>query len=165
MLSLGVGLLFALHKTKPHYIGVNYTDKDGKNQGILLQGHKSNFRAIIVALQGVTGAPVSVSEKERGEIPAGIAVQTTKEPTQPKETEKPSASGTAPATATAAAASQEAPASISVSSTPDGAEISVDGAFSGNTPSTLKLKPGKHNVRVSLVGYKDWTREITVEVE
>jgi hypothetical protein len=41
-----------------------------KTDRVLLQGDKSNFRAIIVALQGVTGAPVSVSEKERGEIPA-----------------------------------------------------------------------------------------------
>jgi hypothetical protein len=161
VVSLGAGLLFTLHKTKLHYIGVNYTDKDGKSQGILLQGDKSNFRAIIAALQGVTGAPVSVSEKERGEIPAGITVQTTKEPAQPKEAEKPSASGATPATAVAA--SQEAPASISISSNPDGAEISVDDAFSGNTPSTLKLRPGKHNIRIKLTGYKDWTREIAVE--
>lgn len=36
ILSLGVGALFALHKTKLHYIGINYTDKDGKKQGLLL---------------------------------------------------------------------------------------------------------------------------------
>ncbi len=157
VLSLGVGLLFTLHKTKLHYIGVNYADKDGKNQGVLLQGDKSNFRAIIVALQGVTGAPVAVAEKERSEIPAGISVQTTKEPIEAKGKEKPSA------TSVGAPVTSEALASISVTSNPDGAEISVDDSFAGNTPSTLKLKPGKHKISVTLAGYKAWTREISVE--
>src|SRR5215471_3719769 len=34
VISLGIGALFALHKTKLHYIGVNYKDTDGKDQGI-----------------------------------------------------------------------------------------------------------------------------------
>src|ERR1700760_3074335 len=56
--SLGIGALSALHKTKLHYIGINFTDENGKKQGVLLQGDKGNFRAILVALQGVTGVPV-----------------------------------------------------------------------------------------------------------
>jgi hypothetical protein len=32
----------------------------------------------------------------------------------------------------------------------------------GNAPATLKLKPGKHTIKVVMVGYKDWSREITV---
>ena len=51
---------------------------------------------------------------------------------------------------------------IAVSSAPDNAEISVDGAFVGNAPATLKLSPGKHTIRVSLPGYKEWAKEITV---
>jgi hypothetical protein len=35
VLSLGVGALFVLHKTKLHFIGVNYTDAAGKKQGVL----------------------------------------------------------------------------------------------------------------------------------
>lgn len=166
VISLGVGALFALHKTKLHFIGINYTDKDGKKEGVLIQGDKSNFRAIIVALQGVTGAPVSVSEKERSEIPAGIATQSVKEPEEPKQ-----APQSVPATATAATTPattttvplQDAPASISITSSPDAAEIHIDDAFSGNTPATLKLPPGKHVIRVSLASYKEWSREITVQ--
>jgi hypothetical protein len=152
-LSLGVGALFALHKTKLHFIGVNYTDKDGKKQGLLLQGDKSNFRAILVALQGVTGVPVSVAEKERSEIPAGVAVQSVREPA---ENPQPAAPAGLAQTATA----QEAPESLSVTSNPDGAEIYVDDSLFGNTPATLKLTPGKHTIRVSLSGYKNWVREI-----
>lgn len=158
IISLGVGVLFALHKTKLHYIGVNYTDKDGKKQGLLLQGDKSNFRAIIVALQGVTGAPVSVSEKERSEIPAGVTVQALPAAEQGKQTAPPSASTTSQVTA-----AQEAPESISVTSNPDGAEIYLDDSFVGNAPATLKLSPGKHTIRVKCAGYKEWIREITAQ--
>jgi hypothetical protein len=43
------------------------------------------------------------------------------------------------------------------------AEVSLDGSFIGNTPATLKLKPGQHTVRVALDGYKDWSRDLTVQ--
>lgn len=158
ILSLGVGALFALHKTKLHFIGINYTDNDAKKQGLLFQGDKSNFRAIIVALQGVTGAPVSVSEKERGEIPAGISVSATKEP----DTATHSAS-TPDSSAVQAETKREVTESFAVTSNPDGAEIYVDDFLIGNTPTTLKLQPGKHKVRVSMTGYKDWVREITAQ--
>jgi len=169
MISLGVGVLFLLHKTKLHFIGINYTDTAGKKEGVLLQGDKSNFRAIIVALQGVTGVPVSVSEKERSEIPAGIAVQSVREPEEPKQASEPMPANTAaPPPASAPAATTAPPpqgpsASISITSNPDAADIYVDDAFSGNAPATLKLSPGKHTIRASLTGYKPWSREITVE--
>ena len=152
VISLGIGALFALHKTKLHFIGVNYTDGAGKSQGILIQGDKSNFRAIIVALQGVTGAPVSVSEKERGEIPAGIATQSVKDSAEVKQT-----------AATTETKATEAPASVAITSNPDGAEIYVDDGLVGNAPSTVKLQPGKHTIRVTLSGYKPWSREITTQ--
>ena len=53
--------------------------------------------------------------------------------------------------------------SVHVVSTPDGADVYSDGAFVGNAPSTLKLAPGKHTVRVTSSGYKDWSRDITVQ--
>jgi hypothetical protein len=167
LLSLGVGALFALHKTKLHYIGVNYSDKDGKKQALLLQGDKSNFRAIIVALQGVTGVPVAVGEKERGEVPAGVATQVTKETEQSKEKSVTTPSTVAPPPSSTSEGtvlgSPELPGSITISSTPDAAEIYVDGGFVGNSPATLKLKSGKHAIRVTLTGFKEWVRELTVQ--
>jgi hypothetical protein len=52
--------------------------------------------------------------------------------------------------------------SITVSSTPDGADVYVDDNFVGNAPATLKLSPGKHTVKVSQDGYKAWTKDIAV---
>jgi hypothetical protein len=51
------------YKTRLHYIGIQYKTPDDKTAGILLQGDKDNYRAILVAVQGVTGVPVSVGER------------------------------------------------------------------------------------------------------
>ena len=147
--------LFGLfHKTRLHFIGIEYKTLDGKGAGLLLQGDKNNYRAILVALKGATGAPLAVSEKDREFVPAGVQTKVVKESEGEKAGESKD-KGAAPA-------KEANTGTISVSSTPDNAEISVDGAFMGNTPATLKLTPGKHTIRVVLTGYKEWTKEITV---
>ena len=45
-----VALFGLFHKTRLHYIGMQYKTPDGKNGGILLQGDKDNYRAMLVAL-------------------------------------------------------------------------------------------------------------------
>jgi hypothetical protein len=62
----------------------------------------------------------------------------------------------------AAAAPELKGAKLSVASTPAGADIEVDGAFVGNTPSHIDLTPGDHQVMVKKSGYKDWQRKIRV---
>jgi hypothetical protein len=161
VISLGAGALFALHKTKLHYIGINYSDNDGKKQGMLLQGDKGNFRAIIVALQGVTGVPLSVGDKDRNEIPAGVTVQAAKQTEDSKEA-TPAATAT-PTTTTAPSLAQSDVESMSITSSPDGAEIYIDSSFIGNAPSTVKLKAGKHTIAVKQSGYKEWTRDLNAE--
>jgi hypothetical protein len=68
----------------------------------------------------------------------------------------------APAAQAPIASAPESPASISLVSNPPSAHITVDDAFVGNSPATLKLMPGKHTIRVTMSGYKDWSREMTV---
>ena len=53
-------------------------------------------------------------------------------------------------------------ANIAISSTPAGAEISMDQSFVGNTPSSLSVMPGEHLVSVNKMGYQDWERKIRV---
>lgn len=50
----------------------------------------------------------------------------------------------------------------SFSSTPSGAEISVDGHYMGSTPSVLSLSAGSHTVAISLPGFTQWKRDMTV---
>lgn len=47
-------------------------------------------------------------------------------------------------------------------STPDGADITVDDKFVGSTPSTLKLAPGDHKIKLEKPGFKAWERTLTV---
>jgi hypothetical protein len=146
--------LFGLfHKTRLHYVGIQYTSPDGKSSGILLQADKDNYRSMLVALQGVTGAPVSVSEKERSFIPVGVTA------TVAKSSEDAKAASAAPPAPLGTPT--EAAGTISLNSNPDGAEIYVDDQFYGNSPATLKLKPGKHTIRVKMSGYNDWLREVS----
>lgn len=51
---------------------------------------------------------------------------------------------------------------VIVGSVPTGADIYADGKFVGDAPASLTLAPGQHTVRVSLNGYKSWTRDLSV---
>jgi hypothetical protein len=53
-------------------------------------------------------------------------------------------------------------ASLAVSSSVPSADIEVDGAFVGNTPSTVSVNPGKHTITVKKKGYADWSRSMNV---
>jgi hypothetical protein len=153
-----VALFGFLHKTRLHYIGIQYTTSDNKNAGILLQGDKDNYRAILLALQGVTQVPVAVGEKDREFIPVGVKVDVNKGEQDKKESPVTTAEAK-----TVSASAESANGSVNVSSNPTGADITVDGNFVGNCPASLKLTPGKHALTVKVNGYKDWSREITVQ--
>lgn len=74
-------------------------------------------------------------------------------------------SPSAPAPTAARVSEQQAPASsasISIESTPPGADIEVDGGFVGSTPSTITLSPGSHQVTVKKKGFADWTKTLNV---
>jgi hypothetical protein len=50
----------------------------------------------------------------------------------------------------------------SFTSTPAGAEVTVDGRFAGSTPSVLVLAAGTHVVVVSMQGFAQWKRDLSV---
>lgn len=56
----------------------------------------------------------------------------------------------------------ELAAKLDVSSTPAGADIEIDGAFAGSTPSSLSLGTGEHTVAVKKSGYRSWERKIKI---
>jgi hypothetical protein len=53
-------------------------------------------------------------------------------------------------------------ATMVVKSDPDSAEISVDGKFVGNAPSTVQLGAGDHLVSIEKAGFKPWQRSINL---
>ena len=70
--------------------------------------------------------------------------------------------GAAPPTGAAASVIASAPASLSIASTPPGADIEVDGGFVGNTPSTVSLAPGSHQIVVKKKGFADWNKTLNI---
>lgn len=65
---------------------------------------------------------------------------------EPKKPEAPAAD----ATITVAA----------ITSTPDAADVDVDGSFVGNTPASVNLAPGDHTVSVHKKGFAEWQRKL-----
>lgn len=51
---------------------------------------------------------------------------------------------------------------LAITSTPTGADIQIDGAFVGDTPSTVTVKRGTHEITVKKAGFNDWTRKLNV---
>jgi len=77
------------------------------------------------------------------------------------------AQGQAPAAPSSTAppnASQEQStgAQVEVSSTPDAADIEIDGKFVGSTPSSVGVTPGEHDLVVKKSGFKPWEKKIAV---
>ena len=68
----------------------------------------------------------------------------------------PAASASAPSSSTVVAAV------MAIASNPSGADIEVDGNFVGNTPSTLNLTTGSHQIAVKKKGFADWTKTVNV---
>src|SRR5690606_27400970 len=55
--------------------------------------------------------------------------------------------------------------SYSVSSSPAGAEVLVDGEAAGVSPVTLSLAPGEHHVTISLAGYAPYSETVTAAAD
>jgi hypothetical protein len=58
MMISPLALFGLLHKSKDHFIGIQFQGDDGKPAGLLLEADKNNYRAILSALTAVTGKPV-----------------------------------------------------------------------------------------------------------
>lgn len=53
-------------------------------------------------------------------------------------------------------------ATVVMKSTPDGADITVDGKYVGSTPSTVRLAAGDHTILIEKSGFKSWQRTMSV---
>src|SRR5258708_4235140 len=54
VISLGVGALMALTKSKKHFVGVTWANGDQKG-GFAMQCDKNDYRGVLAALEGVSG--------------------------------------------------------------------------------------------------------------
>ncbi len=136
-------------RREKHGVVVYYIDDKGKARSQLYT---------LVAADGKTPTPAMTPQQNS---PAPAPVPHTAAPAQNSAT-----SAAAPPPAPAQSGLPEKTLSEKVkcnfSSTPPGAEITVDWRYVGNTPSEIGLSPGTHVVAISLPGFAEWKRELTV---
>jgi hypothetical protein len=54
VVSLGIGALMALTKSKKHFVGLTWVDGDKKG-GFAMQCDKSDYRGVLAGLEGISG--------------------------------------------------------------------------------------------------------------
>jgi len=133
------------------------TDHDVRN----LQGRGAE---VIVVNQNFTADDLKQARADcRGETgTTPIQVEEKAAPSQAR-TGSASAASATPRVAAAVTAAPPAPqAQLQVTSTAGGADIEIDGSYVGNTPSTVGVAPGQHDISVKKAGFKPWERKIAV---
>jgi hypothetical protein len=88
---------------------------------------------------------------------------TGKNPSQaPGDTTAPQQVNEAPPTNPPSQPPTAAQATVAIDSTPPGADIEIDGAFVGDTPSTVSVAPGSHRIALKKKGFTDWNKTLNV---
>ena len=147
------GESFDARKEK-HGLAVYYVDEKGKERRQLYT---------LVDAAGKAGAPAAAAAVATQPVTAAAA------PRQSSPAPAPTPSAAAPsALAPSARPAQAAPSEkvekvkCNFTSTPAGAEITLDGKYVGSTPSEIELDTGTHAVVFSMPGFTQWKRELTV---
>jgi len=112
--------------------------------------------------RGETGTTPNQSEAKGAPTEASTSAASASVPTQPLPIATTAGADPTPTPAPTSAAPASTQAQLEISSTPDGADIEIDGNFVGNTPSTVGVSAGQHDISVKKPGFKPWQRKINV---
>ena len=124
-------------KGKKHYMTLSFYDGGDIVGAVEFKLDKKNYRGVMRAVEQVSGVELVFDQE-------GIKDE--------KETVASRSGGAALDVAV-----------MEINSNPEGAEIEIDGAFSGTTPRTKRLDPGEYKIKIIMNGYKSWERKIRVE--
>jgi TonB family protein len=114
----------------------------------------------------VNGEPKGVSPLELADLAVGNYQVSAELRGYESQTQTATITAEAPHVDVRVTLSRQAPTtgSAEIVSTPAGADVSVDGKASGQTPvADLKLRPGAHKVDLTRDGYEPWTGSVSVE--
>jgi hypothetical protein len=141
---------------KEGYASQETTITDGPFEWVDLKGHNRG-RYWLLKADEVQATLKPVSKSSSGEAGAG-PLPAAKE----NSGSEPLPEKSAGARAFSAASVGSDGGVLILSSDTEGAEIYIDGKFVGDTPSTISLASGTHEVEIKAKGKKDWKREIEV---
>jgi hypothetical protein len=152
---LAVGQTFDARQDK-HGITIVSFNERGKERKQFFQ-----LVAVVPTPQSATANPQSATAAPPPNLPAPApVVPAAAAPRQSSPAPTPAAPAIAPRQVSQVSAS--AKVKCNFNSTPVGAEITVDWRYVGNTPSEIGLSPGTHVVVISMPGFAEWKRELTV---
>jgi hypothetical protein len=137
--SLPIGQTFDARRDK-HGITIFYEDLKG--------GASKQIYTVVEAAQRSQPAPSAGSAQSSA--------------TQSSAPPAPNAVSPVQAAASPAAEVNREKIKCNFSSTPAGAEITLDGRYVGNTPSTIGVGAGTHVVVLFMPGFAQWKRELAV---
>ena len=139
---------------KEGYAAQETTITDGQFEWVDLKGHNRGRYWLLKADEvQATLKPVSKeSGGKAGPLPAAK---------QNSENESPAEKPPSTRAFSSAPAGSESGV-LTLSCDTDGAEIYIDGKFVGDTPSTISLVSGTHQIAIKAKGKKDWKRELEV---
>jgi hypothetical protein len=137
-----VSPLLLFTKGKKHYMTVSFNDGASQVGAVEFKLDKNNYRGALRAVEEVSGVTMSYDQE-------GVSAE--------KETVATRSSGSP-----SAAAQSSSEGTLEFASSPDGAEIEVEGAFVGSTPRSKSVKPGEYRVVMKKKGFKDWERKVAV---
>ena len=135
------GITVTINQEKADYLVI--LDHEGGKGGIMRDNKVAVFNrdgdmiysgstrslgnAVKDTCQAIASAPMVLREEQRSSVPANTGGASVSLITSSQRVE---------------------PATVVIKSTPEGAEITIDGKFVGSTPSTLQLAPGDHEIVV-----------------
>ncbi len=117
---------------------------------------------------GVTVYYADGSGKARSQLYALVEADTIPAPVVPVSTQtvakvsEDAAQTSAGAVAPVTPSSLPATVKCNFTSTPVGAEVTVDGRYVGSTPSVLGVTTGSHVIVISMPGFAQWKRDLAV---
>lgn len=131
-------------KVVKHGLVVYYVDDKGKMRSQLYAVAAGSEKAVSAS---AAAQPAPAPPPRPAPVPVPVA---------------PVPAATASAPTVEAQQAARANVKCSFSSTPPGADITVDGKYVGSTPSEIPLSTGTHAVVISTPGFAEWKRDLTV---
>jgi hypothetical protein len=154
---LPVGTTYDARREK-HGITVFFVDDNGKTR-------KQLYTLVASDAKLAPAAPAAATSSAPAPQPAVLVpVQSAPVPAPAASVPPPGPSASAQHSIPEKPGNPENPEKVrcSFSSTPPGAEITLDGKYVGNTPSEIAVTTGAHAVVFSLPGFAEWKRDLTV---
>jgi len=161
--SLVVGTMYDARMEK-HGITIYYVN-DGKLRKQLYTfatPKKEAPRVVAAKASSAASALPSILEPAQVASPASVPARTQSAPVQAAPAPTPATPVAQTLSPASIAENPRETVKCSFTSTPPGADITIDGRYFGNTPSVLGLTTGSHVVTLFAPGFAQWKKELTV---